>query len=493
MIEKQRMKSGCRKKMITGFLAIICSCLLSASVLISDLHAADKLPKVKLSVKPLDLSKPLSREAIMAAGQLGGQLYPTHEVEDSQREKSINTAFGAAIQEWNKHEYKKAVKLFREHMEEYPDSPWAAEAVLHIGCDAQYTGRYSEAEESFFWILEKFKGKDHEGAKKMVHKAKLRLAVLKVAENNFDEAGRLFSDLHQSSDDWRDRTYASHWIQRLSRYKSDKLAMLNCGALALARVLEKQGKEKEAREVAAMLPASFPGYNMQDLMDIAAGYGYEFVGLRVAADELDKLPLPAIVQLSSRNAGDSGHYWTLEKVRGDEVELFDPQAGRRFNQTVAEFAREWDGAALALQAGGTPLAAGTIMSKVEIEARYGGCCGAPRPEEDLGDPEEPDEKKKKKKNCSKGAPSWTINKVNMNLFVTDTPNWYEPPIGPPVRITLSYNSQSSIAYNQPFGNKWQFNYNSYLIVDTGGQVIVFMPDGRNDIYSPDGSGGYTSV
>ncbi len=81
--------------------------------------------------------------------------------------------------------------------------------------------------------------------------------------------------------------------------------------------------------------------------------------------------------------------------------------------------------------------------------------------------------------------------VSMNLFAADTPLWYEPPIGPPVRISLSYNSQSSIANNQPFGNKWQLNYAGYLVVDTGGQVTIFMPDGKNDVYSPDGSGGYT--
>ncbi len=29
-----------------------------------------------------------------------------------------------------------------------------------------------------------------------------------------------------------------------------------------------------------------------------------------------------------------------------------------------------------------------------------------------------------------------------------------------------------------------------MVVDTGGQVTIFMPDGRRDIYSPNGSGGY---
>jgi RHS repeat-associated protein len=61
-----------------------------------------------------------------------------------------------------------------------------------------------------------------------------------------------------------------------------------------------------------------------------------------------------------------------------------------------------------------------------------------------------------------------------------------------VEITLSYNSQSSLAQHEPFGNKWQFNYASYLVENTSGQVTVFMPDGRMDAFVPDGQGGYTA-
>jgi RHS repeat-associated protein len=92
--------------------------------------------------------------------------------------------------------------------------------------------------------------------------------------------------------------------------------------------------------------------------------------------------------------------------------------------------------------------------------------------------------------CPTDSPRWSVNVINMNLFVTDTPMWYDPPIGPRVRITLGYNSQSAIAHNEPFGSKWQFNYGSYLVVDTAGSVLIFMPDGRRDVFSPDGAGGY---
>ncbi len=68
--------------------------------------------------------------------------------------------------------------------------------------------------------------------------------------------------------------------------------------------------------------------------------------------------------------------------------------------------------------------------------------------------------------------------VNMNMFVHDIPLWYTPAIGPTVKIDLSYNSQSAIAQNEPFGNKWMFNYASYIVVDPSNSLTIFSPDGR---------------
>ena len=202
----------------------------------------------------------------MAAGQLGGELYPTEDIviehkatgndviapkaqtikkaEKIKRNRAINHSFGHAIQAWNKHEYKRAVVLFNKHVRENPDSPWASEAVLHIGCDATYNGRYSEAEGHFRWIIDRNKGKSHTGAKQLVNKARQRLGVLSVYQNNFKEAVRQFRLLKEESTDWRHRTYASHWIQRLSRYKNNDLALLRCGTEAPAYVLKQNGKEQ---------------------------------------------------------------------------------------------------------------------------------------------------------------------------------------------------------------------------------------------------------
>src|SRR5262249_27633771 len=160
----------------------------------------------------------LDTEDLIAAGQLGGPLFPTHELKDKQRQRAAELDFGKGIEAWNKHEYQKSVAMFRKHAEQFPDSPWAGEAVLHIGCDASYNGRYTEAETIFRRLIAEHDGKDHLGAKMLVNKARQRLALLKVNQNNLEEAGELFTALRDSPD-WRHRTYAAHWLQRTSRYK----------------------------------------------------------------------------------------------------------------------------------------------------------------------------------------------------------------------------------------------------------------------------------
>ncbi|RYF58585.1 MAG: RHS repeat protein, partial [Cytophagaceae bacterium] len=59
---------------------------------------------------------------------------------------------------------------------------------------------------------------------------------------------------------------------------------------------------------------------------------------------------------------------------------------------------------------------------------------------------------------------------------------------------MSYNSLDAVNQNTIVGNKWVLNYGTYLVEDTGaggGVVTVFMPDGAQINYYPNGQGGYT--
>jgi len=439
-----------------------------------------------VSVKGLDLSRAPTARELSAAGQLGGPLFATHELEDKARDEAARWAFGRAIEAWNRHEYPKAVNLFRNYLAEYPDSPWAGEAELHIGCDASYNGRASEAQAIFDRLIAKYQGQAHPGAQMLVNKARQRLASLMVERNDLDQARLEFRALRQESPDWRQRTYASHWLQRIAGFAAAGKALANCGAEALAYALEQEGLQAAAKRVRTNLPPTLQGHSLGSLAKLSAEQGIKVAGCQLSPPQLQKLPLPAIIQVRPLTPADSGHYWVLDRAQAGRLELFDPQSHRRFSQTPDELAREWTGRVLVFVKGG-PLP-GRRLAAPEMEAGWGACCGIPPKEDPLG---RPDDRPPKPDPCAGGgAPDWSVNVINMNLFVTDTPLWYNPPIGPPVHISISYNSESAIAQYEPFGQKWQFNYGSYLVVDTAGTVTLFMPDGRRDVYAPDGAGGY---
>jgi RHS repeat-associated protein len=109
-----------------------------------------------------------------------------------------------------------------------------------------------------------------------------------------------------------------------------------------------------------------------------------------------------------------------------------------------------------------------------------------KPAGDCGNPKKPG---KPNDPCANGAgsPTWQVNPVNLNLYAVDIPLWYTPAYGPYIDIQLSYNSLTSTVSNSPFGTKWQLGYSSYLTENTDSSVTVFMPDGRQDIYTAGGS------
>jgi len=92
---------------------------------------------------------------------------------------------------------------------------------------------------------------------------------------------------------------------------------------------------------------------------------------------------------------------------------------------------------------------------------------------------------------AKGAPVWEVNKVNLNLYIVDTPLWYKPAVGPSVDLTMSYNSKATVDTIAPFGSKWTFNYGTYLTADVAGNATIVMPDGRVDVFNANAQGGYT--
>ncbi len=465
---------------------------------------------VSPSLVEMDLSQAPTHEQLSAAGQLGGVLTPTKSVEDTHRSffnpfssdsEDERLAFGKAIQSWNQHHYTLASTKFDQFRQAFPNSAWAGEATLHMACNARFTGQYATANQLFNEIIEQYSDSDYIGAQQMVAKAKSRLAVLRLMENNVEASKQIFSDVHQNAPDWRLRTYASTWLRKLSAQENNAGSLLDCGTRALAYLLEQDGQHEYAEKILGYIPANdAEGFSISELTALASEYGYYTNAVKATTHDLLQLTDPAILQISRVETGGKGHYWVLEKVVNNIFYLFDSQMNRRFELTSEQLAKEWQGNAILLSRE-SGIQIGSIMPEKEAQTTYGGCCGIQRPPGEPGDPERsPDESPDNPPppyspppSCdARGAPIWKVNMVNMNLYMTDIPLWYDNAIGPNIKVQLSYNTQGVLAQNEPFGNKWMFNYGSYLVVDPGDAVTIFGSDGSESVFIKDNNGNYQS-
>ena len=448
--------------------------------------ATPQRPPRKISLRALDLSRVPTEEELKMAGQLGSPLSPSTSADPAKianadqrkKQEADNLLFGKAIQNWNQHNYPEAITLFGQHRETYPESPWAGESELHLGCAAQFSGSWNEAKSHFEWILG-----NHEKGSDIYQKAKLRRSILHIDQGELAQATQSFTEMLDTETDWERRTYAHHWIRELSLYKAHEVALRDCGTKSLAYILQKKGKIQKANAIGWTPAPGERGFSLGELARFAQKQGLTATAVRVERRALKKLRTPFIAHYSDQHFvvvtgfGESG-----------SVRLFDPRLDRATELTRNQFNEQWSGLALVFAARPKNV---KLATATELNREMGGCCGIPRYPNDLGpDPDQPPDC-----NGSKGMPSWQVNPVNMNLVIQDTPMWYDSEIGPKIAIEITYNSQDSLNQLRPFGNKWVFSYTSYAMESPGGapagSVLIVMPGGKGDTYQPDGVGGYT--
>src|SRR5437773_1361520 len=439
----------------------------------------------RISLTALDLSRVPTEEELRMEGQLGSPLSPSapadpEKIADPRQRKKQeedNLLFGHAIQKWNQHDYGEAIALFRQLRDEHPDSPWAGEAELHVGCANQFQGSWTEARSSFEWILA-----HHEKGSDIYQKAKLRRSVLHIDQGQFDEAIASFRQMLETEGDWGRRTYAQSWLQRLGLYKANEVAMRDCGAKSIAYVLRQKGDVHKAEKASRAGAPRSRGFSLGELAQFARKLGLTPTAVRASRAQLRRLPVPFIAHYSDQ------HFVVVTDISASgSIKLFDPRLDRPTELTSDQFDEQWSGLSLIY---GTPSKSVRLATATDLTREMGGCCGIPRYPSDLG-PTRPFLCPR-----AQGMPAWQVNPVNMNLVVQDVPMWYESEIGPKISIEITYNSQDSLNQIRPFGNKWTFNYASYAMESPGGSppgsVLIVMPGGRGDMYQPDGSGGYVS-
>jgi predicted double-glycine peptidase len=331
-----------------------------------------KIKQVPQRFKLLDLSKAPTVDEIMASGQFEGQLYPTSD----EHTLEGNSSFGLALNKWNSRKHEVAVALFRKHIIDHPNSPWASEARFYLSSDLEHDGKHDEAEALLNRIIQDNQDKTHEGAKRLVTKAKLHKGMMELEHKNLDEATQILSEVADESLSWIERTQSHNMMMIIGEMRARGNKMANCGSVALAYLMEHDGNKEAAREVAEIVPESEKGHSISDIKELASGYGHELLGLSVSPEEIEQVSLPAIAQVKRRKDEDSGHYLVIENIDDEGVDLYDPQNGMRYSRSIGGFAGEWTGNVLFSAPKSNEELPGTVLSSSEMKDSYGGFCSS---------------------------------------------------------------------------------------------------------------------
>jgi NHLM bacteriocin system ABC transporter peptidase/ATP-binding protein len=121
-----------------------------------------------------------------------------------------------------------------------------------------------------------------------------------------------------------------------------QIEMTECGAACLGMVLAHHRHHVPLSEMRQACGVSRAGADLLAVARAARKYGLEAQGMRVELEQLDQLPVPAILHW------DFEHFVVLERVRTKRVHLVDPACGRRA-MSWDEMGRHFTGVALAMK------------------------------------------------------------------------------------------------------------------------------------------------
>ncbi len=507
---------------------------LSLILVMTGFGAADAGAKHETGCFPTPPSRAdYSTESIIASGQRGGDLVPTA----SNFTYQHNREMGEAMELWNAHHWEEGVARLRRIYERHPESPWAAEAELHVACYCKFNAQYDEAEERFLSVF-----KRHPGNKHIQRKVLYYLPHLYAATGRSRAAQDVLNMMREYPLDWRERQFYENWARILHGMvvadDENRLCATKAAALALEAIHQRDhcplinvslAEIYSKRSWVARVSDHPDGYSLQELADLTGGQPRA-----LTFDELTRLADPArpvvaflaapaepkVYQALARPfpkdyRRPSGHFVTVESANDQIVQVLDPTGGRG-RWPATDFKYRWSGFVLLLARGGATI--GRSVPEQRAGELRGGCCGCPPPGTSGGGcnsassgagslngsglgVDGPGGGSFACAMCGrahKGSPVYQFGLPSANLVLADTPMWYPAALGPGMSIELAYNrvETQNLASNQTanyfcFGNKWSFNFSTFMKETPAGDGQVVVPGG--DMLEYDSTnGGYVA-
>lgn len=338
------------------------------------------------------------------------------------------------------------------YLNKYPQSPWTASLLTGLGLEYYNTAHYSLALDAWAkaWAL----GKGATDARGIAnaYRAAGELAYMYARLGRMKELETLLKSL-------QGQVLVGPATEKIAGAREGLWTMKNhpeiafrCGPLALERIKRMVDPQHPATDIIRNSTSTQKGCSLPQVAELSQKIGLNYqMAFRQPGGEFI---IPSVVHWKV------GHYAALVRKESELYLVEDPTFGNRVWATRQALEAETSGYFL--------IAPGTLPAGWRtVDAKEGGSVwGKGTTSANDPGPITPRDLTTGFGTC-KGMAVSAVHLMDVNLSLKDEPVGYTPPVGPPVRFTVRYNSRDGFQpANFAYGNlspQWTCDWTAYII------------------------------
>ncbi|MEW6730797.1 MAG: RHS repeat-associated core domain-containing protein [Acidobacteriota bacterium] len=369
---------------------------------------------------------------------------------------------------------------------QYPQSVWRVSLLTNLGLIYRRTGYFLKALYAWEQAWKLGKNAIDLDARDMVDRSVAELAELNARLGRYGRLEALFAELGK-------RELRGSAAEKVVFAKEGLWLMHNepenafrCGPMALDRIRAYESADKAYHPLILTARSTLKGMSLTEIAHLADKLEMNLQPAKWTHPT--QVPVPAMVHWKAN------HFAALvERVNQNGKQYYlvqDPTFGNDFLVSEQALAAEVSGYFLIPQ--GTLPSGWQAVSRAEGGNIWGkGNTGSSDPESFECSDDQIHSQGCSSCSSSQGMAGYDVHSMLVSLNIKDTPIGYQPPRGPAIGLTLTYNQRDSLQpLSQPysnFGKKWTFNWLSYVTDNNSAlapfTVTLYVRGGGQETYS----------
>ena len=363
---------------------------------------------------------------------------------------------------------------------QYPHSGWRVALLTNLGLSYYHYGYFSKAIAAWEQAWREGKTVTEPRAKALVDRAVGELARMHARLGHADRLAALFAEIGDRPVTGPATEALTGAREGLWTMRHDSGVAYLCGPMALKHLLLAQQADLAQVRFLDTYRSGPHGVSLTEVAQLAQHAQAPYVP--VFRDRAQPLPVPSIVHWKV------GHFAAIVGEANGRVHIVDPTFGRDLWVTRRALDAETSGYFLA--AAGARRAVGwrQVGTAEADQVRGMGFTNANKP--NATTPQDDTANPGCCPPCPGGMCGYNILEMLVSLNLQDTPVGYDPPKGPSVKVTLTYNQrEASQPANFSFFNvspKWTLNWLTYIQDDPtlpGAAVTRYVAGGGSVDYT----------